>query len=94
VARESIFTIDKFLGVNESPDGDTGLQFGEAAIMRNFHITKEGNLQKRPGWKSIFRAPDTTPVRCIWHGNVSGVEHVVVASAGKLFDMRLSDFGG
>ena len=35
-----ILQIKKWLGLNESPDGDTGLKTGEAAEMRNFRITR------------------------------------------------------
>lgn len=46
---ERIFQIKKWLGLNENPDGDTKLKMGEAAVMRNFKITRDGNLQRRPG---------------------------------------------
>lgn len=46
---EQIFRIQKWLGLNENPDGDTKLKYGEAASMRNFRVTRDGNLQKRPG---------------------------------------------
>ena len=32
---EQIFRIQKWLGLNENPDGDTKLKLGEAAVMRN-----------------------------------------------------------
>ena len=41
--------IERFLGINESPDGDSGLKIGEAAEMYNFRITEEGNLKKLNG---------------------------------------------
>ena len=46
---EARFAIRRWLGVNENPDGDTNLQPGEAAVMRNFRITDGGALKKRPG---------------------------------------------
>ena len=46
---EQIFRIQRWLGLNENPDGDTKLELGEAAVMRNFRVTRDGNLQKRPG---------------------------------------------
>lgn len=46
---ERVFQIKSWLGLNENPDGDTKLKFGEAAVMRNFKITRDGNLQRRPG---------------------------------------------
>lgn len=50
---EKVFRIQSFLGLNESPDGDTKLKLGEAAAMRNFKITRDGSLQKRPGLMSV-----------------------------------------
>ena len=50
---EKVFRIQSFLGLNESPDGDTKLKLGEAAAMRNFKITRDGSLQKRPGLKDV-----------------------------------------
>jgi hypothetical protein len=67
---ERSFKIDRFFGVNEAPDGDTGLNMGEAAVMRNFRITKEGNLQKRPGYKTVLALAADRPVRGMWHGYV------------------------
>lgn len=46
---EAYYSIKKWRGVNENPDGDTNLQDGEAAVMRNFRITDGGALKKRPG---------------------------------------------
>lgn len=45
--------IEKFLGINESPDGDSGLKMGEAAEMYNFRITEEGNLKKMRGYSLV-----------------------------------------
>ena len=50
-ANEKIFQIRAWGGLNENPDGDTKLKMGEAAVMRNFRITRDGNLQRRPGSK-------------------------------------------
>ena len=47
--EEKVFSIKKWLGLNENPDGDTKLKYGEAAAMRNFRITRDGNLKIRPG---------------------------------------------
>lgn len=52
-SNEKVFRIQSFLGLNESPDGDTKLKLGEASAMRNFKITRDGSLQKRPGLESI-----------------------------------------
>lgn len=52
-ATDSVFKIEKFLGVNECPDGDTNLKMGEASNMQNFKITDNGALQIRKGSKNI-----------------------------------------
>lgn len=46
---EKVFTVDKFLGINEAADGTTELKMGEASIIENFMITDGYNLQTRPG---------------------------------------------
>lgn len=50
---EKVFRVHEFLGLNESPDGDTKLKLGEASVMRNFKITRDRSLQKRPGLDSV-----------------------------------------
>lgn len=51
--KEKVFRINKWLGVNECPDGDTGLRMGEASVMQNFRITDDYSLQTRPGSKNV-----------------------------------------
>ncbi len=46
---EAMYSVKKWVGVNENPDGDTNLASGEAAEMKNFRITDNGALRKRPG---------------------------------------------
>lgn len=82
-----IFTLEKWLGLNESPDGDTGLKMGEAAVMRNFRITRESHLQTRPGYAPVCTLSEGNPVRGIWNGYVNGEFHVVAASGGCLWDV-------
>lgn len=53
-AEEKVFRIQKFLGLNENPDGDTKLKMGEASVMRNFKITRDSNLQRRPGLSMVM----------------------------------------
>lgn len=50
---EKVFRIQEFFGLNENADGDTKLKLGEASSMRNFKITRDHSLQKRPGLSSI-----------------------------------------
>lgn len=46
---ERVFSIKRWRGVNENPDGDTKLKLGEASVMQNYKVTSDGSLQKRPG---------------------------------------------
>lgn len=80
-----VYTIDEWLGVNESPDGDTGLKMGEAAEIRNWRITRDGNLQIRPGTKTIWSFDG--PVRGMWSGRVMGRQVFVCAAGGKLYEL-------
>ena len=50
---EKIFQLKQFYGLNENPDGDTKLKLGEAAAMKNWRVTRDGNLQSRPGTLTI-----------------------------------------
>lgn len=53
-SREKVFSCKAWLGLHESPDGDTKLKFGEAANIRNWRITRDRNLKVRPGEDVIF----------------------------------------
>jgi hypothetical protein len=90
--RERIYTIDRFLGINEAPDGDTGLKFGEAAEMLNFRVTAEGNLQIRPGYKAVTTLSDGHPVRGMWHGYVDGTEVWLAACNGHVYSINLTTY--
>lgn len=50
---EAYYSLKKWLGVNETADGGTNLRSGEAARMRNWRITDEGALKKRPGSAAV-----------------------------------------
>ena len=52
-ADEKIFKIAAWRGLNENPDGDTKLKLGEAAAMQNWRVTRDGNLQRRPGTLTV-----------------------------------------
>lgn len=90
-ANERVFQIKAWGGLNENPDGDTKLKMGEAAVMRNFRITRDGNLQRRPGSKEIAallpEGAEAVPVRGIWNGWVNGKEQLVAACGGKLWKL-------
>lgn len=86
------FRIQKWLGLNQSPDGDTGLKMGEAAIMRNFRITREGHLQIRPGYAAKCTLANGSPVRGLWSGYVNGVFHFLAACGGKVWDINTKNW--
>lgn len=94
---KTVLQIRSWLGLNESPDGDTGLKPGQAAEMRNFRVTREGHLQIRPGYGSVCTlvadeegvggAVVHHPVRRLWYGYVAGVRHLLCACGGRLWDV-------
>ena len=80
-----VFTIKKFLGLNESNDGDTQLKLGEASVLKNFEITNEYHLRVRPGYNTLHAF--TGAVRGMWHGYVAGGEVTVCAADGAVWNM-------
>lgn len=82
-----IYQIKSWLGLNESPDGDTGLKMGEAAVMRNFRITRESHLQIRPGYSPKCVLEEGSPVRGMWAGHVNGEFHLLASCGGRLWDI-------
>lgn len=88
----SIYKLTKWLGLNESPDGDTGLKMGEAAVMRNFRITRESHLQLRPGYAPVCTLCEGSPVRGLWSGYVNGEEHLLAACGAHLWDISREDW--
>lgn len=88
MAKERIYTLDKFLGLNESGDGYTELKMGEASKITNFSITNAGNLALRPG---ITRLPidgidiegiETASIAALWSGTLLERECLVVVYTG------------
>lgn len=77
--NERVFQIKEWLGLHESADGDTNLKLGEGSVCRNFRITNDRKLKKRPGTELMFTPPDTDWGRCggIWAGTLGGVEMVL-----------------
>ena len=53
VTNEKIYSLKKWGGLNEAPDGDTRLKLGEASKMINWKITRDGNLKRRPGTQFV-----------------------------------------
>lgn len=82
--------IDRFYGLNQDPDGETGLQLGEASYMRNFKVTPNYNLKKRPGQTSIASGLGG-PIRCTWYGKVNGTYHFLLACNGHIYKHNLVD---
>lgn len=80
-----VYTIKKFLGLNESEDGDTQLKMGEASVLDNFEITSEYHLRVRPGYDVLHRF--NGPVRGMWHGYVAGGEVTVCAADGAVWNI-------
>ena len=50
---DKVFTVAKWYGLNEHPDGDTRLRMGEASQMVNWRVTRDGNLKLRPGQEFV-----------------------------------------
>ena len=75
-----MFTVDKFLGINESGDGDTELKLGEASKMENFTITDAYNLILRPGVRRLDfnteRSP--APILAAWAGFMNTEDFLVI----------------
>lgn len=71
-----MFTVDKFLGVNEAADGFTELKMGEASSMENFLVTDGCNLTLRPGIRRVDfdLVRDPAPVLAAWSGHVGEQE--------------------
>ena len=72
-----MFTVDKFLGINESADGLTELALGEASRMENFFITDGYNLTVRPGIMRIDQEDERTPetILATWSGHIGEEEN-------------------
>lgn len=85
--NERIFTIKQWLGLRENPNGDTKLKFGEAAVMRNWRVTRDGNLQKRPGTSEVLSlvTDRDKPVRGVWTGLIGGAVKVIAAVNTTLY---------
>ncbi len=88
-AEKNILQINTWLGLNESPDGDTGLKNGEAAVMRNFRVTREGHLQIRPGYAPVCTLSEEGRVRGLWNGYVNGERVLLAACGGHLWKLSL-----
>lgn len=86
---EKVFQLKAWLGLNENPDGDTKLKMGEAAVMRNFTVTRDGNLRRRAGLKTAYNIGGA--VHGLWAGLINGQEHMLCAANGHLADIFDND---
>ena len=59
---QKMFTVDKFLGLNEAADGFSELKMGAASRMVNFAVTDAGNITVRPGFSRIPLFADTEKI--------------------------------
>lgn len=82
--NDRVYSIKSWLGLNQNPDGDTKLKYGEAAVMENWRITRDGNLRRRPG-TALQATVGTGPVRRLWSGMVAESECVLAACDDKLY---------
>lgn len=82
---ESRFRLGVFKGLNESPGGETELSAGEGTECRNFRVTREGGLEIRPGWKSLWDLEG--PVEGLWAGEIGGQTRYLAAAGGKLWKL-------
>lgn len=75
-----MFTVDQFLGVRESGDGDTELKMGQAAKMENFFVTDDYNLRLRPGVRRFSFAALREPgvILDAWSGTIGDTEVMII----------------
>lgn len=84
-SNEAVYKIEKFLGLNENPDGDVKLKLGEASVCRNWRVTRDRNLQRRPGFHTKINLGTSAPVTGLWYGNINGSEIGLAASGGHMW---------
>lgn len=75
-----MFTVDKFLGINEEADGLTELTMGEASAMENFYVTDAMNLSVRPGVQRLDAKQTRPPAQILasWAGQIGDEENETV----------------
>lgn len=81
-----MFSIKKFLGLNESPDGDTQLKIGEAAEMRNWRVTPQNHICVRSGYRVLEQFNGR--VRGLWTGYVGGQKQTVCCADGGVWEVK------
>lgn len=104
----TVFSIKKWLGLNQAADGDTGLKNGELSEMKNFRVTRDGHMQTRGGTKTMIdlraawdawcavdghSAPTASPVlHGAWTGQIGASVAVLCAFGGVVFKVNPSDW--
>lgn len=74
-----MYTVDKFLGINEAADGFTELSMGEASAMENFLVTDGYNLTVRPGIIGVdLDGREPAQILAAWSGHVGNEEYLVL----------------
>lgn len=86
--NEQVWKLYQFLGLHENPDGDTKLKLGEASVCRNWRVTRDRNLRRRPGFHTLITLGEDAPVKCIWFGNINGDEIGLAAADDKLWKIH------
>lgn len=86
-----MYTVDKFLGINEAADGYTELKMGEASEIVNFLITDGFNLTTRPGVQRMDFGTerDPAPILASWAGYLTENaerEHLAVVDFAEGMD--------
>ena len=81
MAAEQMYTVDKFLGLNEAADGYSELKMGAASRMVNFDITDGGNITTRPGFRKLGIFADSKVLN-MWCGYMKDDQYLIVASKG------------
>jgi len=84
--NDRVFSIKSWLGLNQNPDGDTKLKYGEAAVMENWRITRDGNLRRRQG-TAAQETVGVGAVKRLWSGIVADRECVLAACDGHLWQL-------
>jgi hypothetical protein len=78
-------TINKFLGLNIDPQGDTQLKLGESSDMVNFQVTESYKLKKRIGYIELFPQIADKPIQGLWNGKIAETEYFIFACNGKAY---------
>lgn len=102
----AVFSIKKWLGLNQAADGDTGLKNGELSEMKNFRVTREGHMQTRGGTKTVLdlrtawdawkaadgntASTDEPVLHGAWEGQIGASRVLLCAFGGVIFKISIS----